>query len=39
MMFLVPANLTPGVYSLAIRSALGNSPVRTSLLADVLGIS
>jgi len=39
LMFLVPANLQPGAYSLEIRSAIGNSAVHTGLLADVLGVS
>ncbi len=39
LMFLVPASLKPGDYSVEIRSAIGTGPVRIGLLADVLGIS
>jgi hypothetical protein len=39
LMFLVPASLTSGNYSLEIRSAIGNTAVlHTGLLADVLRV-
>ena len=39
LMFLVPASLKPGDYSVEIRSAIGTGPVHTGLLANVLGVS
>lgn len=39
LMFLVPASLTPGDYSLEIRSSMGNGTVRTGVLAETLTVS
>jgi hypothetical protein len=39
LMFLVPASLTTGDYSLEIRSSMGNGTVRTGVLAETLTVS